>query len=664
MAALGMVRFCALLICLPVRIATHATDFAFVQKKAVILPNTQKTTEAIALDGVQPYNAIQGHPAPAPPPEEEDSDASENVDEHGVSGTPEGVQDQTMVMLMSFAGTAVGASCGAFIGGIAWGGPEAWFGAVAGGFFGGVVGWAGGYGSIVDDDSTPSEMIEPYTEKLQRLSDTLVAITTMLNNDDNLMKAQHAKYEADTKEMRRILAHIQAEIDAGVPASADDFHEIEEILSHEDYSVYLSAEAAISGEEALTAHEVSLIEGLENTEQAEDLGPGGDLPSHEGDMVPENPDQLLLFQSISKLRQTANLSAGAGPFAGTPWTGGFIKYCFASDVSVAVKHLFAAAVNDISTALPCLRFKNVGLESGHSYSDASQQRCKSSGPAIFVQSNKKEGCYSYVGMIGHWASQRLQLQDPGCMSIGTAVHEIGHALGMAHEQARPDRDNYVRIDMKNVKAGFGHNFKIEPNGFTKVRYDYTSVMHYDAFAFAKDKSKPTIYDKKNPGHSANELGQRIGLSNQDIEQLVAMYTGTAKGGCAATTVGKLGCIDKPADDGSDFCGKLKKCSAKAISKCCGCGGGTKVQCYQGKPCPSPKKLPAPEGGDCIQDKSKMFPPGSGCVFTNACSFSVKWKCPGLSCEHTTGPGGFWTQSCGGTPQTDICKPGVCSVFKA
>merc|ERR1719436_1836343 len=75
---------------------------------------------------------------------------------------------------------------------------------------------------------------------------------------------------------------------------------------------------------------------------------------------------------------------------------------------------------------------------------------------IDIQSNG--GCWSVVGRTG--AVQGLSLSDPGCVHTGTVQHELLHAMGFHHEQARPDRDSHVEIKWQNISPGKERNFVI------------------------------------------------------------------------------------------------------------------------------------------------------------------------------------------------------------
>ena len=44
----------------------------------------------------------------------------------------------------------------------------------------------------------------------------------------------------------------------------------------------------------------------------------------------------------------------------------------------------------------------------------------------------------------------MSLQSPGCLRQDIIMHEFMHALGLWHEQSRPDRDQFVRILWENI----------------------------------------------------------------------------------------------------------------------------------------------------------------------------------------------------------------------
>lgn len=76
------------------------------------------------------------------------------------------------------------------------------------------------------------------------------------------------------------------------------------------------------------------------------------------------------------------------------------------------------------------------------------------------------------------------------------VHEIGHALGLWHEQSRADRDSYIKILWENIAEDHKYNFNQHlHDGKDFGVYDYASIMHYGPLAFSKNGEKtivPTI----------------------------------------------------------------------------------------------------------------------------------------------------------------------------
>ncbi|KAJ6636301.1 Zinc metalloproteinase nas-14 [Pseudolycoriella hygida] len=164
------------------------------------------------------------------------------------------------------------------------------------------------------------------------------------------------------------------------------------------------------------------------------------------------------------------------------------------------------ALYNLMEALPCITF---GIWPPNS---------KPTGDYVYIIKGTKNGCNSPVGRIG--GRQEMNLQSPGCMSVGTIMHEMIHALGFYHEQSRPDRDNFVEILWDNIQPEFEFAFDKYPDSDVStfgVPYNYESIMHYKGHDFSKNK-QPTIVAKN--GAKVGSVGY---LQETDIQKLKLMY---------------------------------------------------------------------------------------------------------------------------------------------
>lgn len=132
----------------------------------------------------------------------------------------------------------------------------------------------------------------------------------------------------------------------------------------------------------------------------------------------------------------------------------------------------------------------------------------------YLRFDDSNSCASFVGMQG--GEQSILVSDR--CSMGSIVHEIGHALGLFHEHTRPDRDNFVQIDWDQIIDGKEINFNILTAGVANVGvYDYGSIMHYGEFFFSSSGLRTIVVP------NGVEVGQRDALSEHDADAVDLMY---------------------------------------------------------------------------------------------------------------------------------------------
>lgn len=216
----------------------------------------------------------------------------------------------------------------------------------------------------------------------------------------------------------------------------------------------------------------------------------------QGDIVVPSRDHL--YQIIQGSPE-AQASAVNDPKL--KWPNAVVPYVISASFSAQERAVIAGAVLDLHRQT-CIRF----IPRGEHHAD-------------YVHILSGEGCSSSVGRIG--GVQVVSL-GYGCLYHGIVLHEFMHALGFWHEQSRADRDKYVWVNWRNIEKDMKYNFEKKSNRLTTdlgLTYDYGSVMHYGAYAFAVDRNMATVIPRK-PGVT---IGQRRRLSEMDVEGINRLY---------------------------------------------------------------------------------------------------------------------------------------------
>lgn len=228
---------------------------------------------------------------------------------------------------------------------------------------------------------------------------------------------------------------------------------------------------------------------------------GGDWIELEGDklykvrggVLPANPGE-------------SGVSEGVGVMSAQTWPGGVLPYVI--DSSLPNQQRVTEAVNHWNTNLSGV-IRLIPRTNETDY-------------AAFI--HDASGCSSPVGRYAGEGAHPIRLAD-ACGS-GNATHEIGHMLGLDHEQNRYDRDSFVQIVWSKVNTQYTHNFQIPAGHSNYGSYNFGSIMHYGLTAFSLDGGQTIVPKVAVP--AGVTVGQRSGLSAGDIQAIREMYgAGTA-----------------------------------------------------------------------------------------------------------------------------------------
>ena len=257
------------------------------------------------------------------------------------------------------------------------------------------------------------------------------------------------------------------------------------------------------------------------------------------------PQHSTVYLNQYVYRRTADPSDStsmsvAGDIVINPeWDKGVAPFWYIWPDGKAIPYVFVSAD-------PCV--KAIVREATLRYEEAtngcirfSEQTTKSDDAIQIITS--LDGCFASLGFKKLGNVMNL---SRGCKNVGTVMHLLGHTLGLAHEDQRPDARDFVKVNPDNIDVyGMSSSSEVDPvttlkyklvfeplhgtrtkweDEIKKVPYEYGSIMHNSKFVYGVDISKDkTLIGTKGPQFD-DLFGNRGFVTETDARVLNEMYS--------------------------------------------------------------------------------------------------------------------------------------------
>ena len=165
---------------------------------------------------------------------------------------------------------------------------------------------------------------------------------------------------------------------------------------------------------------------------------------------------------------------------------------------------------------------------------------------VFHFGDNETSSHTPIGKQG--GAQTLYAATLG-FPAGAIIHEIGHTVGLWHEQTRQDRDAFVDVNESNILDGNLHDFEQHVDDGDDIGpYDYGSIMHYGRNFFAKNPLFDTLTPISWFGNDTQAAGTAIGDITKSGKRDLVIFHVDNPGGANAGFYRILFDIDQNGND--------------------------------------------------------------------------------------------------------------------